>query len=99
MLSFLMFFCKILHKIIKSFITNADIKNMEVVSQQGMVKMNTQELQEAQLTMFSRSMNLIKGDPLEEIFELNLGAYLSEILISEDLIEQISATIKERQLV
>ena len=61
--------------------------------------MNTQESQEAQLKMFSRSMNLIKGDPLEEIFELNLGAYLSEILISEDLIEQISATIKERQLV
>jgi len=96
---FNMFFCKNLTKISKSFAIYADIKGMEVGSQQGMVKMNTQELQESELSVFARSMELIEGDPLEEIFALNLGEYLSEILISDDLIEQISATIKEQQLV
>jgi len=61
--------------------------------------MNTTELQESQASMFTRSMNLIQGDPLEEIFALNLGEYLSEILISEDLIQMISASTQERQLV
>jgi len=50
-------------------------------------------------SVFARSMELIEGDPLEEIFALNLGEYLSKILISEDLIEKINATVKERQLV
>ena len=41
-------------------------------------------------SMFSRSSQLIENDPLEEIFALNLGDFLTEHLISEELVEKIS---------
>ena len=36
-------------------------------------------------SLFGRSIDLVEGDPLEEIFALNLGDFISENLISEDL--------------
>lgn len=47
-------------------------------------------------SLFGRSMNLIVEDPLEEIFALNLGDFLSEHLISEDLAEKIGKNVKDK---
>lgn len=40
-------------------------------------------------SVFSRNAKLIDSDPLEEIFALNLGDFLTEHLISEDLAKKI----------
>lgn len=47
-------------------------------------------------SLFSRSMDLMEGDPLEEIFALNLGDFLSEHLISDDLARKISTNVKDK---
>ena len=41
------------------------------------------------VSVFSRSAELLGDDPLEEIFALNLGDFLTEHLISEDLAQKI----------
>jgi len=41
------------------------------------------------VSFFSRSTEFLMDDPLEEIFALNLGDFLTEHLISEDLAEKI----------
>lgn len=58
--------------------------------------MNKKELQG--VSLFSRSMDLIAEDPLEEIFALNLGDFISEHLISEDLAQKIGKTAKDKTL-
>lgn len=57
--------------------------------------MNKKELQSG-VSLFGRSMDLIEGDPLEEIFALNLGDFISEHLISEDLAEKIGKNVKDK---
>lgn len=52
--------------------------------------------QEVGASLFGRSMDLIEGDPLEEIFALNLGDFISEHFISDDLAEKISAKSKNK---
>lgn len=47
-------------------------------------------------SLFGRSMNLIEEDPLEEIFALNLGDFISEHLISEDLVQKIGHNVKDK---
>ena len=47
-------------------------------------------------SMFARSSHLIDNDPLEEIFALNLGEFLTEHLISEELAEKISSKAGNR---
>ena len=47
------------------------------------------------VSLFSQSEFLIDNDPLEEIFALNLGDFLSEHLISKDLAEKIGEHSKE----
>ncbi len=42
------------------------------------------------VSLFSRSLDLMDDDPLEEIFALNLGDFLCESLINEDLAGKIS---------
>jgi len=59
--------------------------------------MNKKEL-ESGVSMFGRSMNLIEEDPLEEIFALNLGDFVSEHLISEDLAQKIGKNVKDKTL-
>lgn len=48
------------------------------------------------VSLFGRSMNLIEEDPLEEIFALNLGDFLSEHLISEELAQKIGKNVKDK---
>lgn len=47
-------------------------------------------------SLFGRSMDLIEGDPLEEIFALNLGDFLSEHLISDELALKIGKNVKDK---
>ncbi len=49
-------------------------------------------------SLFNRSMDLIEGDPLEEIFALNLGDFLSEHLISDDLAQKIGKNVKDKSV-
>ncbi len=44
------------------------------------------------VSLFSRSKISLESDPLEEIFALNLGDFLSEYLISDELVQKISKT-------
>ena len=44
-------------------------------------------------SIFGRSLDLMEDDPLEEIFALNMGDFISEYLISEDLANKISKII------
>ncbi len=57
--------------------------------------MNKKEL-ESGVSLFGRSMDLIQEDPLEEIFALNLGDFISEHLISEDLAQKIGKNVKDK---
>ena len=47
-------------------------------------------------SLFGRSIDLVEGDPLEEIFALNLGDFISENLISDDLAKKISNSDKNK---
>lgn len=49
------------------------------------------------VSLFGQSEYLMDGDPLEEIFALNLGDFISEHLISEDLAKKISSSSKDKQ--
>ena len=48
------------------------------------------EKREENVSLFSQSEEFMDSDPLEEIFALNLGDFLSESLISEDFAQKIS---------
>ena len=47
-------------------------------------------------SLFSRSLDLMEDDPLEEIFALNIGDFVSEYLISEDLANKIGKNVKDK---
>lgn len=49
-------------------------------------------------SLFGRSIDLVEGDPLEEIFALNLGDFISENLISKDLAAKIGNSDKNKTL-
>lgn len=57
--------------------------------------MSKKELQSG-ISLFGRTMDMIEEDPLEEIFALNLGDFLSEHLISEDLAKKIGRSEKDK---
>lgn len=57
--------------------------------------MSKEEMQSG-VSLFSRSMDLIEGDPLEEIFALNLGDFISEHLISDELAQKIGKNVKDK---
>ena len=44
------------------------------------------------VSVFARSKMSLESDPLEEIFALNLGDFISEHLISDELVQKISRT-------
>ncbi len=58
--------------------------------------MNTKKDNASTSSMYTRSINLIEDDPLEEIFALNLGDFLTEQLINPELVEKISKKSKEK---
>ena len=49
-------------------------------------------------SLFGRSIDLVEGDPLEEIFALNLGDFISENLISKELAEKIGKSDKNKTI-
>ncbi len=49
------------------------------------------------VSLFSQSEFLIDQDPIEEIFALNLGDFIAENLISEDLARKIGANVKDKK--
>ena len=61
----------------------------------GKVEMDRKE-ETPGVSLFGRSAELIEEDPLEEIFALNLGDFLSEHLISEELVEKIGKNVKNK---
>ena len=53
----------------------------------------TEEMKENKnVSVFARSEISLESDPLEEIFALNLGDFISEHLISDELVQKISKT-------
>lgn len=56
----------------------------------------SKEEEQSGVSLFSRSVDLIAGDPLEEIFALNLGDFISEHLISDDLAQKIGKNVKDK---
>ncbi len=49
------------------------------------------------VSLFSQSEYLIDKDPIEEIFALNLGDFIAENLISEDLARKIASNVKDKK--
>ena len=49
------------------------------------------------VSLFSQSEYLIDKDPIEEIFALNLGDFIAENLISEDLAKKIVSNVKDKK--
>ena len=47
-------------------------------------------------SLFSRTLDIMENDPLEEIFALNMGDFVSEFLISEDLADKIGKSAKDK---
>ena len=47
-------------------------------------------------SLFSRTLDFMENDPLEEIFALNMGDFVSEFLISEDLASKIGQSAKDK---
>lgn len=51
---------------------------------------------EKNASLYTRSINLLQDDPLEEIFALNLGDFLTEHLINPEFAGKISKKAKEK---
>ena len=49
------------------------------------------------VSLFGQSEFLMENDPIEEIFALNLGDFISEHLISEDLAKKIGSNVKDKR--
>lgn len=54
--------------------------------------MSEEKKENKNVSVFARSEISLESDPLEEIFALNLGDFISEHLISDDLVQKISRT-------
>ncbi len=52
--------------------------------------MTEEQKENKNVSVFSRSEISLESDPLEEIFALNLGDFISEHLISDELVQKIS---------
>lgn len=49
------------------------------------------------VSLFSQSESLLGQDPIEEIFALNLGDFITENLISEELAKKIGSNVKNKK--
>lgn len=56
----------------------------------------TDREEEMGASLFSRTLDIMENDPLEEIFALNMGDFVSEYLISEDLADKIGKSAKDK---
>ncbi len=59
--------------------------------------MDKEEKKQAGVSLFGQSEFLTGSDPLEEMFALNLGDFISETLISEDLAKKISVNANKKE--
>ena len=67
-----------------------------IVQRLEWIKSMTNEQTKKNVSMFTRSEHLMENDPLEEIFALNLGDFLTEHLISEDFAKKIKNTVHDQ---
>ena len=56
----------------------------------------TDKEEEKGASLFSRTLDIMENDPLEEFFALNMGDFVSEYLISEDLATTIGKDVKDK---
>ncbi len=56
----------------------------------------TDREEETGASLFGRTLEFMEDDPLEEIFALNMGDFISEYLISEDLANKIGKDVKDK---
>ena len=54
------------------------------------------EGEDSGVSIYSRSINLLDDDPLEEIFALNLGDFLTEHLINPELAHKIGDKVRDK---
>ncbi len=59
--------------------------------------MDKEEKKQVGVSLFGQSEHLMGSDPLEEMFALNLGDFISETLISEDLAKKISVSANKKE--
>lgn len=59
--------------------------------------MDKEEKKQSGVSLFGQSEYLTGADPIEEMFALNLGDFLSEALISEDLAKKISTKANKKE--
>lgn len=59
--------------------------------------MDKEEKKQVGVSLFGQSNYLAGEDPIEEMFALNLGDFISETLISEDLAKKISAKANKKE--
>ena len=59
--------------------------------------MDKEEKKQVGVSLFSQSEYLAGSDPIEEMFALNLGDFISEELISEDFAKKISISANEKE--
>lgn len=59
--------------------------------------MSKEEKKKSGVSIYGQSDFMIDADPIEEIFALNLGDFLSESLISEDLAKKISVKSNKKE--
>lgn len=74
---------------------------MPYIKTEGMYKegkfMDKEEKKQTGVSLFGQSEFLVGADPIEEMFALNLGDFLSESLISEDLAKKISTKSNKKE--
>ena len=74
---------------------------MPYIKTEGMYKegkfMDKEEKKQTGVSLFGQSEFLVGTDPIEEMFALNLGDFLSESLISEDLAKKISTKSNKKE--
>lgn len=59
--------------------------------------MDKEEKKQTGVSLFGQSDFLVGEDPIEEMFALNLGDFISESLISEDLAKKISSKANKKE--
>lgn len=59
--------------------------------------MDKEEKKQAGVSLFGQSEYMINSDPIEEMFALNLGDFISETLISEELAKKISTKANKKE--
>ncbi len=57
----------------------------------------TEKTKNENSSLYTRNINLLEDDPLEEIFALNLGDFLTEHLITPEFAKKISSKAKDKK--